>query len=251
MSITINKSAKQASNASTDVKTVVIEIMNDQLFLRNMIQQLSLENLIQKELNNKLPDHTKSIKEKVKTHVHDIVNNKLKDFQRDTIPSLVAKELTNQITAFLNNHTQMNQLIEYHTNQLNAALTDTARKTLSDLVNEPQYHLTTTAHLTSMSTKCDLKILEIQSVLNQQLSNNYQSFDEQLKALKNTNNRELSELKDHLQETKQLNKDFSTYKVNTSCNNQSIQNLQTQVTTLQWLLGITMIAIGGLCYYKK
>lgn len=164
MSIIINKPAK-SSTESSDIKTIVIEVMNDQLFLRNMIHQLSLENLVQKELNTKLPTHEKRMKEKVKTYVHDIISNKLKDFQRDTIPSCVAKELTNQITSFLNNHVQMNNIIEYHTTQINLMLTETARKTLADLVDEPQYHITTTAHLNSMDTKCELKILEIQNVL--------------------------------------------------------------------------------------
>lgn len=233
-----------------EIKSIVNEVVSDQLFLRSLIQQLSLENCIQKELNIKLPTHEKNIKNKVKTYVHDLINNRLSDFQRDTIPSQVAKELTNQITTFLANNVQITQIVDYHTAQLNAVLTDTARKTLAELVDEPQYHLTTTAHLNAMDTKCDIKILEIQNVLNQQLSNNYQAFTEQLNTLKNINNKELSELKETLHNVNEFEKEFSNYKVITSFNDKSIKYLNDKIVNTQWLLGIAFIT-GAISYYVK
>lgn len=247
MSINIVKSTTD----SNTIRNIVNEVVSDQLFLRNIIQQLSLENCVQKELGLKLPSHVQRIKDKVKTYVHEITNTKLTDFQRDTIPSQVAKELTNQITAFLNNNTQMNQIIDYHTTQLNKVLTDTASRTLAELVNEPQYHLTTNAHLNAMDTKCDLKILEIQSVLNQQLTNNYQFFNEQLTSLKNTNDRELKELKDTLQDVKQFKNDFSSYKVITSHHDKHIKEVNDKVTSLQWLFGISIVVFGTALYILK
>lgn len=255
MSITINRKNIDFSSASTsdssNIKLLVTEVMNDQLFLRNILQQLSLENLIRKEINDKTPDIEKRIKSKVKNYVLETISTKLNNFQRDQLPSYVAKELVNQITTFLNNHTQITQLLDYHTTQLNVTLTETARNTLSKLVDEPQYQMVTTAHLNTITTKCDIKLLEIQAALNQQLSNNFQCFEEQLKTLKNKNDRELSELKTKLDETTQLAKDFADYKVATSFNNKQIKELNDKIITLQWLLGISWVIIGGAYYLTK
>lgn len=88
-------------------------------------------------------------------------------------------------------------------------------------------------------------------MLNQQLSTNYQCFSEQLKTLKNINDRELNELKSNLMEVKQFNNEFSNYKVITSFNDNAIKNLHDKVVTLQWLLGLSWVVIGSVLYFKK
>lgn len=248
----IVKANKLVTFCSTDeFKKLVQEAVNDRLFWNNIIQQLSLENLVQKEIALRLPSQEKTLRDKIKLSVNDMVAGKLRDFQRDQIPLTVAKELCGQITAFLTNHVQMSQIIQYHSDQLNLRLTETATRTLNKLVNEPEYHMTTTAHLNAISQKGDLKILEIQSDCNQQLNTNNLQFAEQLRQLKNTNDKELDELKDNLTMLKSLNKEFNNYKMFTSNHERCITLLNDKVTTLQWLLGTCIFAFSGALYLMR
>src|SRR3990170_8794571 len=76
---------------STNVfKKLVKDAVNDEIFWGHIIQQLSLSNLVQNELNTKLPIYEKSTKDKVKILVNEMITKSLNDFSQHQIPSSVA-----------------------------------------------------------------------------------------------------------------------------------------------------------------
>lgn len=230
--------------SSDDVKKLIKDTVNDKLLLNNIIQQLSLSDLVRQELNSKLPNQEKAIKDKVKVLVNEIVSKKLEDFRRDQIPLCVAKEITKEITNFLSNNIQILQITEYHTKQLDLKLSQTANDILNRLVNEPQYQMVTNAHLDSITLKCDNELLKVQSDCNKQLSDNYLKFNNQLSDLKRVNDKELSDLKDGL---KQLN-ELSNYRISTS---QTIKTLQNKINTLEWCVScLSGILVVGSLYFS-
>lgn len=178
-----------------------------------------------------------------------MVVQKLKDYTQHEIPSHVAKELTLQITNYLSNHIQMTQIINFHIEQLNLRLTQTATETLNKLMNEPQFHLTTKAYLDAIQQKGDLKLLEVETYCNQQLTRNYEQFSNQLIQLKRTNDKELSDLKDGLIKLDNVEKQLSKYERNLYNNEKSISYLNQKVETLQILLGFTCAIFSGTLYY--
>ncbi|QKF94092.1 SH3 domain-containing protein [Fadolivirus algeromassiliense] len=201
-------------------KKYVRDAVNDELFWRDIIQRLSIGNTIQTELNSRLPSQVQNEARRV---VSEMVTQKLNDYTHNQLPSHVSKELSLQITNFLTNHVQMNQILTYHSEQLSQKLLQIATDTLNRLVNEPQYQMTTNAHLQAMQQKCDGKISDIQIACNNQLSANSQKFNIQLDQMKQTANTEMAQLKDKLEKLDKQNK--------------KLVQLEGETSSLRWMLG--------------
>lgn len=240
------KQSKFIAFCSTDdFKKSVKNAVNDELFWRGIIQQLSIENLIKEAIDNKLLSQEKAIKDKVKI----LVCEKLREYAQNEIPTNVAKELTIQITNYLNSHHQMQQMLTYHIQQLDLKLTDTATQTLTKLANEDQYNLVTKIYLEAIQQKGDLKLMEMQSDFNQQLSENNRLFTNQLTELRKTNNKELSDLKDGLVKLDNVEKTLSKHRQTILDQDRKIIVLQTEISNLQCLFGIGCIMFTGAIYY--
>jgi len=177
------------------------------------------------------------------------VNEKLKEYARNEILTNVAKELTNQITNYLNNHLQMQQIMTYHIQQLDTKLSDTATQTLIKLANEDQYHLATKIYLDAIQQKGDLKLMEIQSDFNQQLSENHKNFTDRLAELKKVNNKELSGLKDGLSKLDNVEKTLMKHRQTILDQERTIDMLRTEVSNLQLLFGLGCLVFTGVIYY--
>lgn len=224
-----------------DYKKLVREIVNDE-FLNNTIHRLSINNLVQAE------------QKRFKSTIKQLVKDQLSEYSLK-LPIYVAKELKSQVTDFLSNNVQVLQLVNYHTDQLSLRLTQTASQTLEKLVNEPEYQMTTNAHLDALDKKCDIKIVDIQNLFHNQLTLNGKLFDDQLTTLKKTNDQELSELKEGLSKLNTLNNDFSLYRMNSAqqqkAANARIKKLESTVTIAGWLIGTTVTVTLGLLYLLK
>lgn len=258
MEIVVKKSEESftAFCSTNEFKKLVKEAVNDEMFYSRIIQQLSIGNLVQQELNSKLPSLQETLKAKTKVLVGALTTEKFREYSQNQIPSCVAKEISSQIDKFLSNNIQVLQMVDFHTNQLNSKLTQTATETLVKLVNEPQYQIVTSTHLSAMDQKCELKIFEIQTACNQQLTNNYSKFTDQLKELKQTNDKELSQLKGGLKELKDLDANFSNYRMKSTqrlnvLNDRIIMLEQQSTNVLKWLIGLSCTALAGAFYLIK
>lgn len=219
-------------------KKYVRQAVNDQMFWRDMLQQISINSLVQTELNNKLPTQVQNEAQKIVTNM---VMTKLNDYTNNQLPSHVAKELNAQVTSYLNNNVAMQNILAYHSTNLTNELMRIATETLNKLVAEPQYQMTTNAHLNVMQEKCNRQLAAIETSCNNQLAANSLAFNKQLVELKEKNEREMASLKASLDKVDKLNK--------------KISYLESYNSSTRWMIGgLTALCVGigsGLYYLNK
>ena len=193
---------------TTDFKTYVKNVINDELFWRELLQRYSItstvQNEVKNELNDKLPSRVSHEANRIVNKMVDEQNKKLEDklnnYTQFQIPSHVSKSLQDQISGFLNNNVQMTQILSHHSNSLNTQLYNSATSILTGLVNEDQYHQVTTAHLSAMNVRFDqnMQIVNLNStnqlqqndvVFKNQLSSITKQVDDKLSAISDANRR--------------------------------------------------------------
>lgn len=156
---------------TSDFKSYVRSAINDEMFWRDILQRYSVQSLVRDELNNSLPSQVRLEADCI---VNKLVNDKLKDYTQFQIPSHVAKALSEQVTRFLNNNVQMNQILAQQSASLNHSLSESAAATLHRVVNESTFHETTRLHVAAQKQIYDEKLKEISDSALKQL---YQQED--------------------------------------------------------------------------
>lgn len=223
-----------------DFKTYVRSAINDEMFWRDLFQKYNVQSAVRDELNNILPGKVKSEADKI---VRKQVKEQLDNYTQFQIPCHVAKGLSEQITGFLNNNVQMNQIVVQHSQELNQQLYDNASQILSKVVNEEQYHEVTNLHISVMKQKYDNKLKSIEDSAQRQLNRQDLYFGQKLTSIENQVNEKLSLI--NLVNTK-IDKTYTELLVRDI----EIKELEDNVSFIKnVLLGVlTTFSIGTICY---
>jgi len=183
---------------TTDFKTSVQKAIDDKLFWHDLLQRYSIENMVQNELNTKIPQQVKSEANKVvKDLVKDqnqLVKDQLENYTKFQIPSHVAKALSEQIANFLNNNVQMNQILSQHSVGLNQQLYNSATDILTKVVNEDQFHQVTNLHISAANTRFDEALIKQNSDANKQFALQDKTFSSKLSDMQKQVNSEIQSL---------------------------------------------------------
>lgn len=215
-----------------DFTTAVRQAVNNEMFWRDLFQKYNLGSDIQNELDRKLPS---SVKHEVMNFVPNMINQQLDNYTKIQIPSHVAKNLSEQITGFLNNHTVMQNILEGHSKKLNEDLEVSAKNTLDRVTNEDQYHQVTNSHLDNMEKRCTKQIKEFKDISKGLIKSQENTFTDKLKNMQSQVNKEIETLKN----TNNL----------LDIQGKKIEYLESQLSSLKWIfVGITAISVGVQLY---
>lgn len=179
---------------TSDFKKYVRDAVNNEMFWRTLLDTWRIDSKIKDEVSNQL-SNTHKVRDIVKIEAHSVteklVKNELDNYTTFQIPSHVSKALSEQITGFLNNNIQMNQILTQHSQNQNQSLYNSAMETLNRVANEPQYHMVTTAHLGAMDMKFNENMKCIEEKANNELVRHRNSFNIQLHEFTTKVNNEL------------------------------------------------------------
>lgn len=196
---------------------VILQRLQNELVMNN--DNYRIKNIIKDEIHRLLPG---KIKTECNSIVKPLVNEELELFARVHIPSHVNKSLSDQLGSYLNNHTQMTQILAEHSRNLNQALQLSAEHTLRRVVNEEEYHMVTNQHVEAMKQRFSNE-LKRQEVTFQTKLNDFQ--------------KEVSSEIKELHETKEKNE-----KLQKAINDLTLSNKNLKRSV--FVIGI--ISIGGL-----
>lgn len=224
----------QSSNFKESIKTLIKQTVNDELFWRDFINNLNLDSKINNQLNAKVPvlvkDETiKIVKRKVEIY--------LKDHSRELssqVEMLVSKELNKQVTSYLNNHSQMKQILEHHSNKMTGELQTIAKDTLERIVNEDEYHEITNAHLIGVDKRCNDCIKKHDENIKSQLNSNEEKFKQQITNSENHYKGKIKDLEYRLSAFDSSNSKIKNLMEKTDKQKNKIENLE-------WALGIVTV----------
>jgi len=162
-------------------KQYVREAINDELFWKQIFNDMRINNQVDTALSDKVPE-------------------RVRNYLTDYLPAKVTQEIMHQLPNVVSNNYQMQQLFQTHKEQLKSALDSAASTILAKIVDEDQYHEVNRAYfvafnnradktidlykeraqraITEMQTKCDrdLKDLHTQLVRFQTLQNRVDSL---------------------------------------------------------------------------
>ena len=183
---------------TTDFKTSVKDAIDDKLFWRDLFERYSVVSTVHNELNSKVPPMVKSETNKIiKELTRDqtkLVNDQLENYTKFQIPSHVAKALTDQITSFLNNNVQMNQILSQHSVSLNQQLYNSASDTLTKVANEDQYHQVTNLHISAANLRFNEALIKQNSDANNQFAAQDKTFSNKVNEMQKQVNSEIQTL---------------------------------------------------------
>ena len=234
---------------TSDFKKYVRDAVNNEMFWRTLLDTWRIDSKIKDEVNNQL-SNTNKIRDIAKTEAHSVtdklVKNQLDNYTMFQIPSHVSKALSEQITGFLNNNIQMNQILSQHSQNQNQSLYNSAMETLNRIVNEPQYHMVTTAHLGAIDMKFNKSLQCIEERANSELARHTESFNNQLHEF---NKKVANELKIVTETNTRMN-NIERQVMDLS---NRINNLEQSNTSLKIINGFCIIVITciGLSYMRN
>lgn len=177
-------------------KQCVRQAINDELFWKDILQKYSVASIVREEMAREIPG---KVKTEVGYIVPDLVEKKLNNFIANPLAAHIAKELNNQVPAFLANNYQMQQILASHSTNLNGILERAANDILNRIVHDPTHHELAQQHLQAIDAKGEAKIAEVNTRCQQMMVDHGYNFNTQVSAMKKQCDAELSELKDKLQ----------------------------------------------------
>lgn len=183
--------------------------VNDEMFWRDLLHRYNVQSEVHNEIERTLPNKVSSEAQKI---VSRMVSEQLENYTKFQIPSHVSKALADQVTGFLNNHTQMTQLFNEHSQKLNMQLYNSAQDTLHKIVNEPQYHQVTNAHIAAVKTQYEDSLRAINTEASNQLVHNDGIFKSQLETMNKRVNDEIRTLNETNQKLTEVNKQIDELK---------------------------------------
>lgn len=231
--------------SQSDFSTRVQQIVSETSFMNNWLRQLQFDNKLDDAINNKVPKKVKSEIKKLTNEIKLLVENQLKSHSNE-IPKHVSAVLTEKISFYLSNHTQMTNILTQHSSNLTAALLGTATDFLTKISNEEQYHMMTDQYIEACKNKFDIAITDSNINANRQLLSNGEVLKDQLKThdfavqelVENTRtavNRELKQLTEANTKIVELEK--------------RIEKLQSTLDYLGTIVAVTTsVTILGFCF---
>lgn len=133
-------------------------IIRHESFLKDLIHDLTFSVQVDKEIKSKLPSEI----DRVAT---PIVESKINSFIYHKLPGIVVT----QITAQLNNHNQIKDVVDKQTNNLKIELEATANNVMKKVVNEPKFNTLSKLHFEEIDQKNEIRIKNIEDNLSQKL----------------------------------------------------------------------------------
>jgi len=234
---------------TSDFKNYVRDAVNNEMFWRTLLDTWRIDSKIKDEVNNQLSNTNKVrdiAKSEALTVSDKLVKDQLNNYTLIQIPSHVSKALSEQVTGFLNNNSQMNQILAQHSQNQNQLLYNSATETLNRVANEPQYHVVTNAHIEAMTNRFNENLQVIDKKAHAELLNRENTFNNQLKEFNQKVNNELQIVIET--KTRMNNIDIQVMDLNNKIN-----KLEQANSTLQWGNGLFMVVITciGLSTYLK
>jgi hypothetical protein len=147
--------------------------------------------LLRKHVNHLLDDFEDKIKKSVA--------NEMTTFERTRIPNCVSLELVSQVSGFLNNHRHMQEILNQHTNVMTRELSDIAKKIISEISNEDQYHVMQTQIRQEAEKRVENMINLQTKFFNNEVVNMKKMFQSEIETIPSLN-KQIATLKSELQQ---------------------------------------------------
>lgn len=219
---------------TSDFKKYVKNVVDDEMFWKNLGQKHQIKYIVDDHLNDKLKP---KIESEVNSIVPKMVRDQLNNYTIVEIPNVVAKSLSDQIGGFLNNNIQMQQILAEHMNSLNRELEHSANGILNHLVGDDKYHEITKRHLEAATKKYETYIFRIEKEAAKRLEKNKNEFQSQITLMHEKVNNEIDVVKQANDKIKELEKKIG--KLNEKLNDKA---------STGWLIiasvGVLIAAIG-------
>jgi len=123
-------------------------------YLKSLIHHLQIEIKIRDAVDAKMGEAKKDLAG---------VEQRLKDEIGRTIRDRVAGQITNQLPAYLDQNTTMQNLLAGHKDRMEATLEAAARNILKGIVEDPNYHVINQAYFTAFKHDGDQAITQIRA----------------------------------------------------------------------------------------
>lgn len=202
-SLSTSKTTNHNFFLSSEFKSLVRQAINDELFIRDILQTYNFSSKIDNELSKKIPE---KIKKNINVTIPKMVESHINSYVMEKMPNFVLKEIKSQLTDYLNNNTQMQQILSSHTEYLNAHLNVVANEILNKLVNDPNYQRMTNTHLDAMDKIYLNKVDEISRNSSIQLQTIDKKCNDEIDKMKKSYTNTVSELQSSLSKVDKLNK---------------------------------------------
>lgn len=241
-------------------KLYVRKAVSEDTFLTNFFKELQLQSKIEYEvrnqLNNKLDKVKSTLESSSKTYLKNLKDKARNEINRDfdlkltqefnKIPGMVALEISKQMPGFLGNNSQMQQILQNHSTELNNQLEKTAKSTLDRIVNEEQYHKVTNVYTKAIEQKGDDAINQQWNHFNSNLNQMKEQANQTNRKLTNTVNQTTNNLSYKLQE-------FDSLKMNLSSAQRVNKENESRIGFLETCFKVAGVALlslaisGALC----
>lgn len=150
------------------------------------------------------------------------------------LPIQVTKEIKIQILSYLNQNYQMQQILDDHKLALRNQLESVVGEILNKFIDDPNYHKIIDAYISLINSKEDEKMKQIEKNTEKQLNEHIYVFNNELEQMKKNSNRNLFELQNYLERTKDLKQEVSNLREKHSAD----------ISDIRWtLLGVSTLAI--------
>ncbi len=236
---------------TSDFKNYVRNAVNNEMFWRTLLDTWRIDSKIKDEVNNQLLN-TNKVRDIAKSEAQKVTDKLVKDqltnYTLIQIPSHVSKALSEQISGFLNNNSQMNQILTQHSQNQNQLLYNSATETLNKVVNEPQYHIVTNSHIDAMNQRFNESLQCIDKKASCELLKHENTFINRLKEF----NQKVSNEIQTLVETKNLvsNMDKQLIDLNLKINKLEQANNTLQLITCITCISVVITGLGIFAYFK-
>lgn len=193
----------------TRFKTYVRQAIEEQSYWNNLVSKINISHQIDEKLKYDLPDKVNSEMER---KLPNMLDNKMNYYYLTILPTQVANQLDTQITKYVNNNFQFQNILEKHKSDLNQQLEIGAKKILTEVVDDPNYHKITTEHLNAIDKKGEQKITQISKTAENKFTSIDEKFNDNIKNMKHDVENTLSSLKQSLNSVARLEKEVQTLK---------------------------------------
>jgi len=219
-----NSDYTRTSEFANSVRNVV----NDELFWRDIFQKYDVNEKVRNETNKILPDKVSS---EVNKLIPTLVNSQLENYSKYIVPSLVSKSMSEQINNYLDNNNSMNKILELHSCGLNSKLESKADELLTSIVNDEKHHILTNKHIDSSVKKYNEQLEIINNDAKKNLRQNQENFNEELKNISEKVTREISTV--------------SNANNRMDASDKYIKDLENRLQTTQNWFSVALVALAG------
>jgi hypothetical protein len=220
---------------SNKFKKYVKQAVNDEIFWRDLLNNININNNIDNRLNSMLPCN---IRNQLEFILPKMMETKYLEYIVNKFPNQIAKEIDIQIPIYLNNNHQMQQILNAHKNYLKQELEEIVKEILDRISNDPKHQQIINSHLDAINCNAKRKLDVIASNANIQLFDSKQNFDQEMIRMKNSFDQNLSDLTDQLEKVSTLKKEINILK----------EKQQNDINRIKWIMTSSLIITSAVTY---